>query len=375
MRILAIKNRQNELKAMEKLLARGAFPKGLVPLVEIMKADLEYDKMRDQATGEYVTEPKEIKGGKVINRKVDDPASERDVTLARISNLFAGHMVFVDYLRCDLGQYKKVKHEAIGLVVELTLNKDKYVARLIEIADYDNLMPVIAIKSGMEKLTPAKVVELVSLFHERCPERPLAIRIDELDGYEGVLQQCLNKNDFLIYDINEQPFVSRACEYSELRDLGLSCRTVLLCSPREREVNNGEFVHKEYAEIIDNDAMYGFSDEGFDIYADYGGLREKLPTGGHSKTGRALALLYDGRYSMFKSYVCQDQNLGQNGYSQIVDDILADEDDLNPNHDCMVYEAIHAKLDRGAGMTYQDWIQYTLIRYVQQLGPSVEISK
>lgn len=29
MRILAIKNRQNELKAMEKLLARGAFPKGL----------------------------------------------------------------------------------------------------------------------------------------------------------------------------------------------------------------------------------------------------------------------------------------------------------------------------------------------------------
>ena len=137
MRILAIKNRQNELKAMEKLLARGAFPKGLVPLVEIMKADLEYDKMRDPTTGEYVTEPKRIKGGKVINRKVDDPATERDVTLDNISSLFAGHMVFVDYLRCDLSQYKRVKHEDIGLVIELTLNKDKYVARLIEIADYD----------------------------------------------------------------------------------------------------------------------------------------------------------------------------------------------------------------------------------------------
>lgn len=371
MRILAIKNRQNELKAMEKLLARGAFPKGLVPLVEIMKADLEYDKMRDPATGEYVTEPKRIKGGRVIKRKVDDPTSERDVTLDRISNLFAGRMVFVDYLRCDLGQYKRVKHEDIGLVIELTLNKDKYVARLIEIANYDNLMPVIAIKSGMEKLAPAKVAELVSLFHERCPGRSLAIRIDELDGYEGVLQQCLNKNDFLIYDINEQPFVSRICEYSELRDLGLSRRTVLLCSPREREASNGEFVHKEYAEIIGNDAMHSFSDEGFDVYADYGGLREKLPTSGHSKTGRALALFYDGRNSMFKSYVCQDQNLGQNGYSHIVGDILADEDDLNPNHNCMVYEAIHEKLSRGVGMTYQDWIQYTLIRYVQQLGPSV----
>lgn len=371
MRILAIKNRQNELKAMEKLLARGAFPKGLVPLVEIMKADLEYDKMRDPTTGEYVTEPKRIKGGKVINRKVDDPATERDVTLDNISSLFAGHMVFVDYLRCDLSQYKRVKHEDIGLVIELTLNKDKYVARLIEIADYDNLMPVIAVKGGMEKLAPAKVVELVALFHERCPGRPLAIRIDEIDGYEDVLKRCLDKDDFLIYDINEQPFVSRTCEYSELRDLRLSCRTVLLCSPREREANNGEYVHKEYAEIIDNDAMHGFSDEGFDVYADYGGLREKLPTGGRSKTGRALALLYDGRNSMFRSYVCQDQNLGQNGYSKIVGDILADEGDLNPNHDCMVYEAIHAKLSRGVRMTYQDWIQYTLIRYVQQLGPSV----
>ena len=129
-----------------------------------------------------------------------------------------------------------------------------------------------------------------------------------------------------------------------------------------------EFVHKEYAEIIDNDAMLGYSAEGFDVYADYGGLREKLPTGGRSRTGRALALLYDGRNSMFRSYVCQDQNLGQNGYSEIVGDILAEEEDMNPTGACMVYEAIHEKIGRGVRMTYQDWIQYTLIRYVQQLG-------
>lgn len=371
MRILAIKNRKNELQAMEKLLARDAFPQGLIPLVEVMKADLEYDKMTDPVTGEYVTEPKMIKGGKVINRKIDDPATERDVTLDKIARLFAGRMAFVDFLRCDLSQYKRVKHEDIGLVIELTLSKDKYVTRLVEIADYDNLMPIIAIKNGMEKLSPSKVSDLLSLFRERCPGRPLAIRIDEIDGYEAVLQQCLGVSDYLIYDINEQPFASRTCEYSELRALGLSCRIALLCSPREREANNGEFVHKQYAEIISNDALLSFSGEGFDIYADYGGLREKLPTGGRSRTGRALALLYDGRNSMFKSYVCQDQSLGQNGYSKIVGDILTDENDLNPNHDCMVFEAIHAKLDKGVRMTYQDWIQYTLIRYVQQLGPRV----
>ena len=61
---------------------------------------------------------------------------------------------------------------------------------------------------------------------------------------------------------------------------------------------------------------------------------------------------------------------GQNGYSKIGRD-PTDENDLNPNHDCMVFEAIHAKLDKGVRMTYQDWIQYTLIRYVQQLGPRV----
>lgn len=371
MRVLAIKNRKNELRAMEKLLARDMFPNGLVPLVEIMRADLEYDKLRDSVTGEYVTEPKPIKGGKVIRCKVDDPASERDVTLHNISTLFDGRMAFVDFLRCDLSQYKRVKNEEIGLVIELTLSPDRYVSRLVEIADYDNLIPVIAIKNGMEKLSTNKVIDLLSFFRERCPGRPLAIRIDEIDGYETVLQQQLDDTDYLIYDINEQPFASRAYEYSELRSLGLNCTTILLCSPREREANNGEFVHRQYAEIIDNDAMRGYLIEGFAAYGDYGGLREKLPTGGHSRTGRALALLYDRRSSMFKAYVCQDQNLGQNGYAKIVGDILEDEYDLNPDGDCMVYEAIHTKLANRKGMTYQDWIQYTLIRYVQQLGPSV----
>lgn len=368
MRVLAIKNRKNELQAMEKLIARQALPLGLVPLVEVMKSYLEYDKKRDPVTGEYITEPKSIKGGKVINCKVDDPKSERDVTLGNISRLFAGRMTFVDFLRCDLNQYKRVKHEDIGLIIELTLNVEKYITRLLEIAEYENLIPVIAIKSGIEKLAPARVMDLLSLFRERCPGRPLAIRIDEVDGYEAVLRQCLCAKDYLIYDINEQPFVSRSYEYSELRKLGLSCRTVLLCSPREREVSNGEFVHKKYAELIGNEAMLGYRDEGFDIYADYGGLREKLPTGGHSKTGRALALLYDNRCSMFKSYVCHDQSLGQNGYSEIVSDILADEADMNFDGSCMVYEAIHKKIEHGVRMTYQDWIQYTLIRYVQQLG-------
>lgn len=368
MRVLAIKNRRNELQAMEKLIVRHALPVGLVPLVEIMKLDLEYDKKRDPVTGEYVTKPKPIKGGKIINCKVDDPESERDVTLSKISNLFTGRIAFVDFLRCNLSQYKRVKNEDISLVIELTLNLDKYVARLLEIAEHDNLIPVIAIKSGIEKLTPAEVTDLLALFRERCPGRPLAIRIDEVDGYEFVLQQYLGAKDYLIYDINEQPFASRSYEYGELRDLGLRCTTILLCSPREREANNGEFVHKEYAEIIDHDAMLGYRSEGFDVYADYGGLREKLPTGGRSRTGRALALLYDNRCSMFKSYVCQDQSLGQNGYSKIVSDILTDEADMNSDGTCMVYEAIHEKMNRGVRMTYQDWIQYTLIRYVQQLG-------
>ena len=191
MRILAIKNRKNELQAMEKLLARDAFPQGLIPLVEVMKADLEYDKMTDPVTGEYVTEPKMIKGGKVINRKIDDPATERDVTLDKIARLFAGRMAFVDFLRCDLSQYKRVKHEDIGLVIELTLSKDKYVTRLVEIADYDNLMPIIAIKNGMEKLSPSKVSDLLSPF-QRSQVARLQSGLTRLTA-EAVLQQCLGE--------------------------------------------------------------------------------------------------------------------------------------------------------------------------------------
>ena len=54
MYVLTLKNRLNEFRAVQRLRELGLLDEGLLPLVEVVKKDVAFDKLVDPSTGEYV---------------------------------------------------------------------------------------------------------------------------------------------------------------------------------------------------------------------------------------------------------------------------------------------------------------------------------
>lgn len=366
MYVIAMKNRPNELSAMKELQSTGLLRSDMLPLVEVIHEKYEYDKLRNPITGEYVTEKRRCNDGVVRNYKINDPDSKRDVTLDAICELFPGRTVLVDYFRFEHGKYT-YDPSKVELVLRLNRNIELYREKVKAIGAYPGLVPVITVKQSMDDVMSAdQVLSLVQEIRGANPSRRIAIRIDDIEGYEKVLREVLHHDDYLIYDFNEQPIRSKPIECRDLAALGLTAHTVALCSPRRRDASGKDYPDGEIAYLIDNSHLdlyrqYGFSDVG-----DYGGIRDSLPSEGTYR-GRALALMYMGATNSFKSFVNDDVDLGQRGYPDVVARILADED-FADDSECLVLKAIAAKLQSGKGFSYGEWVKYTLMRYIQQLA-------
>lgn len=342
MYVIAMKNRVYEFAAMKALQSEGYLRSDMLPMVEIIKEEGQGDN------------------------SVDSGAS-RNPTLRKVSELFTGREVLVDYFRCDLSRYRH-NPAKVGLVIRLNWDLKLYANKVIGILDEPNLIPVIAVKRSMSDiLEPRDVESLVDDIRRKDATRRIVIRIDDVEGYEGVLTRTLREGDYLIYDFNEQPIRSKPVECRELRSLALPCHTVALCSPRSRDLTGKNFENGVTVDFIDNSHLDIYKDFGFDGVGDYGGLRDNLPDKGSNK-GRALALFYFGRRNVFKSYVKDDYELGPSGYYDVVESMLEDEELANDSG-CSAFNMIVRKYRaREKAFTFAEWIKYTLMRYIQQLA-------
>lgn len=370
MYVIAIKNRQNEFAAMKILQEKSLLRDDMIPLVEVIQEKFTYDDKIDPFTGEIVREGKICKGGKIIHRAVRDMSSPHDVTLDKVAQLFPDRPVMVDYFRCDLNRYR-YKPDKIPLVIQLNRDLGLYKTKVLGIAAYPNLIPIITVKRGIDALKPDEVVALAGQLRADNPAQRIAIRIDDLEGYESAVKQVLRADDFLLYDFNEQPIRSKPIECMQLRRLNLPAHLIALCSPRARNSTGKDFPNGGYANIINNTHLDTFANYGFQGVGDYGGLRDNLPYGGTNK-GRALAVLYDGSRNEFKTFVNDDYNRGPNGYQDIIPAILADAT-LNPKGNCVALGIVAEKYAQGMQSTFAEWIKYTLIRYIQQLSESSRV--
>jgi len=336
MRIIAMKNRQAEYRAMKILVEKDLVSREIIPLVEIIQESNAQD-----ASGSEV---------------------------AKWSNLLAGRRFFVDFFRCDLKLYGQVDLEKIPLVIELTNNIDRYLAKLLDLSKHNNVIPVVALKNGIDKLSPEAVAACIASLRAAGSFDGIAVRVDDIEGYEEVLQDSLGKKDFVLFDISEQPFNSKLMEYEELQMLDLMASTILLCSPRHRKVNNGSYVNGAHATLIDDTGAVLYADYGFDAYGDYGGLKDNLPGRGGGSRGCALALLFDNESGRYISYVCNDVAEGLKGYVTVVDSILDDWEMLNPDRECAALNLVSLKSREGKYGNWSTWITYVLMRTVQQLS-------
>ena len=342
MYVIAMKNRRNELSAMRTLQSAGYLRSDMLPLIEIIKEEKHrYGK--------------------------DASGAKHDPTLHKISELFAGREVLVDYFRCDLSCYR-YNPANVELVIRLNWDLKLYAKKVVGVLEEPNLIPVIAVKRSMDDiLEPKDLVTLIDDIRQRDAIRRIAIRIDDIEGYEEALAQTLREGDYLIYDFNEQPLRSKPMECRELCDLALSCQTIALCSPRSRELTGKNFKNGVIADFIDTPHLDIYRDLGFDGVGDYGGLRDNLHDKGSNK-GRALALFYFGRSNVFKSYVKDDYELGPSGYYDVVESMLEDNDLANDSECCALGMIVQKYNAREKAFTFAEWVKYTLMRYIQQLA-------
>ena len=372
MYVIAMKNRPYEISAMKQLQKHGYLRSDMMPLVEIIKETHKCDDLVDPETGAPIKRKQRCNDGVVRSYRITDQSTERDVTLQGIADLFPERDVLVDYFRCDLGKYH---YDAGKIELVLRLNRDLnlYCGKVLGIAAYPHLIPVIAVKQGMDDVLSAdQVAALVSDLRQRNPDQRIALRFDDMDGYEDVAKRVLRDGDYLIYDFNEQPIRSKPVECRRLKNLNLPAQTVALCSPRRRELTGKDFKDckdGEVTNLIDNAHLDVYKNYGFDGVGDYGGLRDNLPDRGANK-GRALAIMYDGKVNGFKIYVKDDYDLGPNGFWDVVERMLADTE-LAQDDTCLALAAITDKYRRHEkGYTFAEWIKYTLVRYIQQLAMS-----
>lgn len=367
-----MKNRPYEISAMKQLQKHGYLRPGMVPLVEIIKETYKYDDLVDPETGAPIKRKQRCNDGVVRSYRITDQSTEHDVTLQGIADLFPERDVLVDYFRCDLSRYR-YNAGKIALILRLNRDLDFYCNKVRGILAYPNLIPVITVKQGMDDvLSPEQVVSLANDLRRDNPSQRIALRFDDIDGYENVAKQVLRDGDCLIYDFNEQPIRSKPVECRRLKNLNLPAQTVALCSPRRRELTGKDFKNckdGEVTNLIDNTHLDVYRNYGFDGVGDYGGLRDNLPDRGANK-GRALAIMYDGKVNGFKIYVKDDYDLGPNGFWDVVEHMLADTE-LAQDDTCLALAAITDKYRRHEkGYTFAEWIKYTLVRYIQQLAMS-----
>ena len=372
MYVIAMKNRPYEISAMKQLQKHGYLRPGMVPLVEIIKETYKYDDLVDPETGKPMKRKRPCGNGTVRECRIPDPSTEHDVTLQGIADLFPERDVPVDYFRCDLSRYR-YNAGKIALILRLNRDLDFYCNKVRGILAYPNLIPVVTVKQGMDDVLSAdQVAALVSDLRQRNPDQRIALRFDDMDGYEDVAKRVLRDGDYLIYDFNEQPIRSKPVECRRLKNLNLPAQTVALCSPRRRELTGKDFKDckdGEVTNLIENAHLDDYKNYDFDGDGDYGGLRDNQDDGGANK-GHDLAIMYDGKVNGFKIYVKDDYDLGPNGFWDVVEHMLADTE-LAQDDTCLALAAITDKYRRHEkGYTFAEWIKYTLVRYIQQLAMS-----
>jgi len=184
------------------------------------------------------------------------------------------------------------------------------------------------------------------------------------EKYEKAIN-FLRKQDYFLFDIEEQNPETKFMEIEELLDLNIKCKIVLLNSPRKRGIKNGSFPEHSKTDLINNCARIVASENNLQGYGDYCGLKDAMPIGGGSNgTGAALSLLYNYKDNEFYSYCNHDTNLGVKGYKKLISLIKADESLLNKTKDCPGFSFINKMPGNG---NWSTWHYINASRYIFQI--------
>lgn len=354
-----LKTRKEEYSILKKM--SYCFSEKIIPMVEIISEKYRDRYAKDLITGEFLYEQR----GKRKLRVKAKHTIEDVITLENIADTMNGNRIFIDYFRFSNKVYgNNVDITRAALSWKLSNDVEEYKVKLLDVAKYPNMIPVISIKEdfGMGK---NELQELIEKLQGEC--QSIALRITEqwIEEYTMIIEKKLRKEDFLLLDIGEQNPEHKFMEIEQVKDTGTEGTIILLNSPRKRDVKNAEFPERGKANLIINNAIKVVSEYGLGGYGDYCGLKDSMPLNdGSNGTGAALALFYSFSENVFYSYSNHDTSQGVMGYRVLVPRILEDRVILDPENDCPGYKKIEEM--NGFG-NWSTWHNINATRYIYQI--------
>ena len=353
------KTRAEEMRVVRAL--NQCFGKDIIPLIEVLDEYYETRYKMDQNTGEFI----KAQVGKQKKRVKIDPTAEDIKTLEEINKLTDCKDIFIDYFRYTTKKYgTNIDIKKVGLSRKLNESFALYKNKILGLIEYKNVIPVISIKDGYS-IQKAEVIKLLREVKEGSSRVAIRLTDDFIEPLGEVLRKELDKNDFVMLDIEEQLPKSKFIEYEEIEELELRAQIILLNSPRLVKPKNGDYPENAYTALIDNSAKDYVEEYGFAGYGDYCGLKDVLPRiGGSNGLGAALALIYDYEENAFWAYTNKNIEDGMSGYKKLIPIILNDREKFDPNGTCSGYDKI-VSLD-GSG-NWSTWHNICARRYLWQV--------
>ncbi|GEB27497.1 Uncharacterised protein [Enterococcus casseliflavus] len=359
MYIPIMKNRDEELRV--SAVCADFFSESMIPMYEIIQ-DKFLDRFEvDEDTGEFKYELKVGKTGKSRRSKVKLSTREEDIiTLKDINERINGKKAFIDFFRFFENEYGNRNFKNIETSFRLSRDFDYYKKRLLQLASFENFIPTISIKKGLE----ISFYDLSILIKElRLDNVSIALRItaDCLDTYSQFIEENIFDKDYVMLDIRENSIYSKELEIEEFTDLNSQGKKILLNSPRKKDTANKDFENLKFTNKIDNIVSQYYLDINLDGFGDFGGLKDDLPTYGGGGRGAALALLYFSTENKFYSVVNKDTSLGVGGYAYVKQEIIKRRHQIDPDDTCLGMK----KIDTLKNGTYASWNNVNLTRYIQ----------
>ncbi|OPF51559.1 hypothetical protein BH721_01275 [Clostridium baratii] len=362
-----MKVRAEEKKVSKKL--RYCFSEKIIPLYEILKDSYETRYKTDEQ-GNFVMELKP--GAKRRNKIKLSPTEEDLITLEELN--LDGAVAFIDFFRFEADAYggNKIDINQVELAYKLSRDEEEYINRLKSISSYENFIPVISLKNNFT-FNRSKLISLIKEL--KLENNCIALRIEDkvFDSVKEVVEEYLDEEDYLLYDIKEQNIDSKVMEIYELNECDIKSKKILLNSPRKAKLKNSEYENCEKSILIDNSVVDEYQDYEFDGFGDYGGLKDQLPTtGGGNGKGAALGLVYNFEENAFYSFCNYDTNLGMGGYIKVIDDILKFEHKLNSDGKCPFYKEVNKRKLEKRGGSWATWNNLTLTKYIYEIYLSIK---
>lgn len=231
-------------------------------------------------------------------------------------------------------------------------------------------IPVISIKKSRPFILDRNVIR-TTIEKLQAEKEIISVRLEVAlyDDYFESINELLRKDDYLLLDIGNNKIDPVEMTLTEFSMDKKEYKSILLNSPRNKNLTNGKYENLAYTNLIDNKVAREYANYEFDGFGDYLGLKDELPNvRGSNGQGAAHCLFYNHKNNKFYSIVDYETSYGSKGYKNVVDQLKTSSvsSELNSDNDCLAFEYINKEFITTFG-NFAKWKYVLMLRTLSEM--------